>query len=107
MLTAACAWARSLRAAQPEIVRVGYFGSYARGDYVPGSDLDVLVEVSELPENEARRARSAVERGSAYSPDSFPVGLDVFVYTTAELARLRAAGTGFIRTVEDEYKDLG
>jgi hypothetical protein len=107
VVDAARAWARSLRAAHPEILRIGYFGSYARGDYVPGSDLDVLVEVSGLGKGQPQHAHSAVERGLAYYPATFPVGLDVFVYTAAELARLRAAGAGFIRTIEDEFKSLG
>jgi uncharacterized protein len=29
--------------------RVGIFGSYARGDYKKGSDLDILVEFKETP----------------------------------------------------------
>jgi predicted nucleotidyltransferase len=107
VVAAARAWAQRLRAAHPEVVRVGYFGSYARGDYVPGSDLDVLVEVSKLAEGAPSTARSAVERGLAYQPDSFPVGLDVFVYTTTELAELRTAGTEFIRTIQAEFRDLG
>ncbi len=28
---------------RPEIVRLGYFGSYARGDWGVGSDLDLIV----------------------------------------------------------------
>src|SRR5256885_999234 len=30
----------------PELVRVGYFGSYARGDWGVGSDLDVVLVVA-------------------------------------------------------------
>lgn len=100
------AWADRLRAGHSEVVRVGYFGSYARGDYVPGSDLDVLIEVSGLPEGGADERRPRAHRAARYRPDSFPVGMDVFVYTTAELAELRARGAGFIRTIDAEFRDL-
>ena len=50
-------FARRLRSALgSELVRVILFGSAARGDYGPGSDLDVLVVVGE----DAERAREAV-----------------------------------------------
>ena len=36
---------------RPDIVRLGYFGSYARGDWGVGSDLDlvIIVENSDEP----------------------------------------------------------
>jgi predicted nucleotidyltransferase len=107
VVAAARAWAAALQATHPEIVRIGYFGSYARGDYVPGSDLDVLIEVSALTAEGGSKRRSAAERATPYRPDSFPVGVDVFVYTTAELGELRAAKAGFIRTIDTEFRLLG
>ncbi len=79
---------------------MGCFGSYTRDDYVPGSDLDVLIEVS--GNHPPRRA----DRAERYAPDSFPVGLDIFVYTSAELAALRAAGADFIKTIEAQITSL-
>ncbi|MFQ5807908.1 MAG: nucleotidyltransferase domain-containing protein [Phycisphaerae bacterium] len=88
-----------LRQEHPEVLRVGCFGSYVRGDYVPGSDLDVLIEVSAVSaELGPRRA----DRAGLYTPESFPVGVDLFVYTSEELAAQRAAGTGFVRTIDRE-----
>jgi hypothetical protein len=66
-----------------------------------------VVEVSELPAGGASPARSAAERGFVYQPDSFPVGVDIFVHTTAELQRLRAAGASFTRVLDAEYRELG
>src|SRR3972149_6453282 len=42
-------------APRPELRRVGYFGSYARGDWGPGSDLDVMIVVAASGEPMARR----------------------------------------------------
>ena len=96
VLEAARTWAEQLRRDYQEVVRVGYFGSYARGDYVPGSDLDVLIELSrsDLPHWRDRAVR--------YRPDSFPVGMDVFAYTSDALAALRAASAAFIKTIDVE-----
>jgi predicted nucleotidyltransferase len=81
---AARVWAGELQRCWPEIVRIGLFGSYVRDAHAPGSDLDVVMEVSSA--THSRRA----DRAAKYLPDVFPVGLDLFVYTSAELARARA-----------------
>ncbi len=99
VVAAARSWAEQLRADHPEVVRVGYFGSYARGDYVPGSDLDVLVE---LTASDARRR----DRSDRYRPDRFPVGLDLIVYTSGELADARAEGASFVSTIDTEIEWL-
>ncbi len=42
------AWSDELTRSRPQVVRVGYFGSYARGDWGVGSDLDVVLLLSRL-----------------------------------------------------------
>ncbi|WP_376791658.1 nucleotidyltransferase domain-containing protein [Thermoflexus sp.] len=44
-------WAERVARERPEVLRIGYFGSYARGDWGVGSDLDLVVIVrrSDLP----------------------------------------------------------
>src|SRR3989441_3015755 len=39
-------WAEGASGIRRELVRVGYFGSYARGDWGVGSDLDVVLVVA-------------------------------------------------------------
>ena len=74
---AARGWAEDLRRADASVVAVGYFGSYARGDWGVGSDLDLvaIVEDSSLP-FERRAARCDVTR--------LPVPADLLVYTRSE-----------------------
>jgi hypothetical protein len=69
--------------ARPLVRRVGWFGSYARGDAGVGSDLDlvVVVEASDLPFE---------RRGTAWDTTALPVPADLLVYTEAEWARLAA-----------------
>jgi len=82
---AAEALARELAARHPEVEEVILFGSVAWGTPVPRSDVDLMLVLSEsdgpFPHRIAR-----------YVPTDFPVGLDVFPYTRAEIARMRADG---------------
>src|SRR5687768_9404967 len=69
---AATVWAEALVAAEPEVVAVGYFGSYARGDAGVGSDLDLIVVV--------RESAIPFERRAAMWPlESLPVPADLLV----------------------------
>ena len=87
-------WAERAGATRPELRRVGYFGSYARGDWGPGSDLDVMIVVAASGEPVARRPL-------AWDLTELPVPADVLVYTTAELERLDPASR-FARTLREE-----
>lgn len=70
-------WAAALAAGDPRIERVGYFGSYARGDWGVGSDLDVIVLTDGSAESFPRRA-------AAYDATGLPVPVDLLVYTLEE-----------------------
>ncbi|APC09160.1 nucleotidyltransferase domain-containing protein [Neomoorella thermoacetica] len=63
---------------RPEVLSVYLCGSWARGNYTPYSDIDLLILVT----NDARKPW---ERVPDYLPGKFPVGLDLFVYTPGEL----------------------
>lgn len=77
-------WAARVAAAHPEGVRVGYCGSYARGDWGPGSDLDIIVIV--------QRADEPFERRPArWDATDLPVPADVLVYTAEEWQALATA----------------
>ncbi len=70
-------WAHSIARQNPDVVRVGYFGSYAQGNAGVGSDVDVLIIVdkSELP---------LARRAAQWDTTDLPVPADVLVYTVAE-----------------------
>ena len=80
-------WARGVAATRTEVCRIGYFGSYARGDWGVGSDLDVIIIVAaaHLPFE-----RRAVE----WDLTALPVPADVLVYTEEEW-RAGAGGARF------------
>lgn len=52
------AWAEQRVNEHPELPRLAYFGSYARGDWGVGSDLDLVAVVRDAAEPFERRALS-------------------------------------------------
>lgn len=80
--------------------RVILFGSRARGDSGPHSDLDLLVVVS--PDRHRRQTAQAIYR------DLVDIGtaVDVVVVTTADLERYRDHPGMVIRTAVDEGREL-
>lgn len=95
VLAALGRYVAALVADHPEVRRIVLFGSLARGDAVPGSDVDLLIVVahSSLPFR---------ERIPQYLPDGFPVGMDVFPYTEEEIEAMQAEGNSFIRRALSE-----
>lgn len=85
--TAAAAWAEAVAREAPEVLRVGYRGSYARGDWGVGSDLDLVVVVERSGERFERRA-------AAWDTTDLPVPVDLLVYAVDEWDRLRAGRRG-------------
>jgi uncharacterized protein len=92
---AARAWAEELAERCGNVLAVGYFGSYARGNHGVGSDLDlvVLLSASELPPQ---------RRMLGWPLETLPVPADVLVYTLAEWERLKRRETRFSRMLQEE-----
>ncbi len=88
------AWAEELARQHPEVLRVGFFGSYARGDWGVGSDLDVVIIVD-------RTDAAFAQRAARYPYERLPVPADVLVYTPQEW---EALDTPFARQMRQEVK---
>jgi len=78
---AARIWADETVKKHRDLIRIGYFGSYASGDWGVGSDLDLVlvVESSNFPME---------RRGLLFDTSKIPVPCDVLVYTREEWSRL-------------------
>lgn len=71
------AWASRAAAERAGVGRIGYFGSYARGDWGVGSDVDVVIVVDQA-------ALPFERRGLEWDLTELPVPADVVVYTESE-----------------------
>lgn len=87
VLTALREWGAETVRRRDDLVALGYFGSYARGDAAFGSDLDLVVIVG-------ADVRPFMERGHGWGVETLPVPVDLVIYTAAEWERLQAAGAG-------------
>lgn len=84
----------ALAQARPEVERVLLFGSFARGDATPESDVDLLLITRGADANPLKRA-------DRYRDTFADLPFDVWiqVYTPDELEHLTAAGDPFLRNV--------
>lgn len=88
------AWACRITQDRADVLRIGYFGSYARGDWGVGSDLDLVIVVrqSDLP----------IERRTIeWDTSRLPVPADVLIYTVEEWQSLSTT-TRFGRVLRTE-----
>lgn len=89
-------WGVALKRPTPAVLRVGYFGSYARGNWGVGSDLDIVVIMTECELPPERR-------GTAFDTIAgLPVPVDLLAYTQKEWDQLLAEGASFVRNIETE-----
>ncbi len=95
----AAEWAGGEAPRHPGLLRLGYFGSNARGDAGVGSDLDLIAIVRSSPDPFERRAL-----GWDLSP--LPVPAEILVYTQDEWEHLKRQGGRFARTLEHEARWL-
>ena len=85
VLESAKSWAERIAKNHPEVLRIGCFGSYARGDWGVGSDIDILVIV-------ARSNKPFIYRAVDFDATDLPVPADVLVYTQDEWHQLQLSG---------------
>lgn len=89
------AWAEKQPTLHPGLIGLGYFGSYARGDWGVGSDLDLIAIVTDSD-------RPFLQRALDWDLADLPVPADILVYTAAEWEGLLAEGGRFGSVVERE-----
>jgi predicted nucleotidyltransferase len=61
------------------VLKIGYFGSYARGDWGVGSDLDIIIVLKQSDQSYERR-------GEKWDATDLPVPADLLIVTLEELA---------------------
>ena len=79
-------WAEAVALSHSDVLGIGYFGSYARGDWGVGSDVDLVVVVG-------KSAQPFFRRAAAWDATELPVPADVLVYTGDEWRALVSRGS--------------
>ncbi len=89
-------WSEALKG-DSNILSIGYFGSYARGDNGVGSDLDgiVIVKDSKAPFG---------KRGTEWDLSMLPVPVDLLIYTLDEWNKLKKEPSYFIKRLREEVR---
>jgi len=87
-------WASRLVQNREGVLRIGYFGSYARGDWGVGSDLDLIIILESSN-------RPFMRRGREFDATELPVPADVVIYSNDEWQSLKQQGR-FYETVMGE-----
>jgi uncharacterized protein len=88
-------WVGAEARRHPGLLRLGYFGSYARGDWGVGSDLDVIAVVQGT-------AAPFEKRGRDWDFCRLPVPVDLLVYTQEEWRSLQEGDEYFVRRLNRE-----
>ena len=88
-------WSNEQGRHRPELKQLGYFGSYARGDWGVGSDLDLIAIVDDTEEPFERRALN-------WELNGFPVPAELLVYTAKEWNQMLKRNARFIRVINKE-----
>lgn len=91
------AWVQQALSAHPETLRIGCFGSYARGDWGVGSDLDIVAVV-------AGSDKPFTARLLEWDVTALPVPADILVYTEEEWEKLPQTNPRFAATLAREAR---
>lgn len=78
-------WSERMTGERKDILQIGYFGSYARGDWGVGSDLDLIVIIESSSKPVERRA-------AEWDTTDLPVTADLLVYTDDEWEKMKSRG---------------
>jgi Nucleotidyltransferase domain len=70
-------WAKKIINSHPDVMRIGYFGSYASNNWGVGSDLDLIIILKES-------LQSFDKRAAAWDATELPVPTDLLIYTQQE-----------------------
>lgn len=83
-------WIVKIKKNHPEVKKIGLFGSYAKGNWGVGSDLDILIVVE-------KEKMPIFKRPLKFDTSELPLPADVLVYTEEELENLK--NTRFFKEV--------
>ena len=99
VIGAARTWATALGRASKDVIRIGYIGSYARGDWGVGSDLDLVIVTDEADAPFHKRALR-------FDALHLPVSVEMVVYTAPEWELLMSKTGRYSTMLKNEARWL-
>ena len=88
-------WLKKNLVTHPEVIKLGYFGSLAKGNWGVGSDLDLIGIIHDSP-------MPFETRSLEWDFDTLPIATDILLYTTKEWQEMRKKGGRFVDMIEKE-----
>ena len=88
---------RDLLEGRSDILKVGYFGSYARDDWGVGSDLDLIIILKQT-------SKSFERRGIDFDTGDIAVPVDLLVYSRKEWSDMEEKESVFYCTLNEEIE---
>ena len=85
----------------PAVNKIILFGSFARGNYSPESDVDILIFVEHSNESFLRRSDLFIDFFR-----EIPFDVNLLVYTEEEINKMLGEGNSFIKNVLAEALEL-
>jgi len=85
----------------PGVEKILLFGSFAKGNYTPSSDLDILIIVKDIDSSFLCRSEKFIKFFR-----EIPLDVNMLVYTDEEIERLSESNNMFIREVLSYAKEL-
>ncbi len=85
---------RRLKSSCNDVIEVYLFGSLAKGDFVPGSDADIMVLLRDSKDKFIDRIGKYMDFFS-----DIEIGVDIFPYTIEELDRAKREEDPFIKEI--------
>ena len=89
-------WTKKAVRDRDDVLRIGYFGSYSRGDWGVGSDLDLIIILADSDQPFERR-------GVEWDTTGLPVPTEILIYTLDEWQSLDREGR-FYQTLIQEAR---
>ena len=89
-------WTKKAVRDRDDVLRIGFFGSYSRGDWGVGSDLDLLIILADSDQPFERR-------GVEWDTAGLPVPTEILIYTLDEWQSLDREGR-FYQTLIQEAR---
>jgi uncharacterized protein len=88
-------WVYVQASSKSELLRAGYFGSYAKGNWGVGSDVDILLILDQSD-------KPFIERGVSWDVRGLPVPAELILYTKKEWDAMEERSEPFFQQLSKE-----